>query len=62
MREEIHHGLDHITDLAGIAAITWMTTQGQVPIETITAVTSIAVGQRYAKAKWGNAYQSRNNQ
>lgn len=62
MRGDTHHLLDHLTDLAGIASLTALSLCGvDVPIEVITAVTSIAVGQRYAKAKWGNAYKQTND-
>jgi hypothetical protein len=57
MRGETHHVLDHLTDLAGISALAWLASCGSsLPIEVIGAITTIAVGQRYAKAKWGNAY------
>jgi hypothetical protein len=59
MRGETHHLLDHLTDLAGIASLTWLAAcGGSVPLEIIGAVTTIAAGQRYAKAKWGNAYDT----
>jgi hypothetical protein len=61
MRKDLHHVLDHATDVVGIAALTYLANQAMVtgsalPIEVVTAITTVAVGQRYAKAKWGNAY------
>jgi hypothetical protein len=57
MRSDLHHFLDHITDLAGITALTYLA-QSPEPVSDgiIGAITTIAIGQRYAKAKWGNAY------
>ena len=45
--------LDHVTDVAGIAALTVIVLQtGSVPVEVVGAITTIAIGQRYAKGKW----------
>ncbi|AGF91213.1 hypothetical protein HAPG_00027 [Halorubrum phage GNf2] len=45
--------LDHLTDVAGITALTLIALQtGSVPVEVVGAITTIAIGQRYAKGKW----------
>jgi len=53
MGKHIETVLDHLTDVAGITALAIIALQtGSVPIEVVTAITSIALGQRYAKGKW----------
>lgn len=56
MRGDAHHLLDHCTDVAGIVALTVLASKGTVEPEIVASITSIAIGQRYAKAKWGDAY------
>jgi len=46
--------LDHITDVAGIAAITVLGLNGGLEPNVAAAIVTIAVGQRYAKGKWMN--------
>jgi len=55
-----HTVLDHATDVAAIIALTYISIErGEVPIEIVTAITSIALGARYAKQKAG-VYQNDN--
>jgi hypothetical protein len=58
MKESAHHILDHITDAAGIAAISYMSYSGTATPEAIGAVVTIATGARYLKGKFGSAYSS----
>lgn len=46
--------LEHLTDLAGIAALTVLALNGVESTTLVAAITSIALGQRYAKEKWRN--------
>lgn len=55
--------LDYSTDLAGITALTCIALRTDtIPIEVVTAITTIALGQSYAKAKWDRAYGTTNQQ
>lgn len=47
--------LDHVTDIAGIAALTVLGLNGALEPSIAAAIVSIAVGQRYAKGKWLNS-------
>jgi hypothetical protein len=47
--------LDHITDVAGITAITVLGLNGGLEPNVAAAIVTIAVGQRYAKGKWMNS-------
>lgn len=54
--------LDYTTDVVGIIALTFIAVHTtEVPIEVVTAITSIAIGQSYAKSKWDGAYGSSNS-
>jgi hypothetical protein len=46
--------LDHVTDVAGITALTILGLNGALDPSTVAGIVSIAVGQRYAKGKWLN--------
>jgi len=48
----------HITDIAGIAALTMLALNGDVSNAVIAAITSIALGQRAAEARWNTPSQS----
>jgi hypothetical protein len=54
-----HTVLDHVTDIAAIGALTWLAIErpGEASDFLVGAITSIAIGQRYAKHKWGNPPQ-----
>lgn len=57
MERRLDRLLDYSTDLAGITALTLIALRTEsVPIEVVTAITTIALGQSYAKAKWKGAY------
>jgi len=54
--------LDYSTDLAGIGALALIALRTEaIPIEVVTAITTIALGQSYAKAKWKGAYEQSEN-
>lgn len=58
MHSRTHTVLDHATDIAAIIALTYVTIErGEIPIEVVTAITSIALGARYTKQKAG-VYQN----
>jgi hypothetical protein len=57
MRGEHHHALDHLTDVAAVGALTVVELNGGASPSFIAAVVTVATGARYAKAKWGKAYE-----
>lgn len=52
----VHEVLDHVTDVSAIAALTYLSVNSAEPLtaDLIAALTTIAIGQRYAKHKWKN--------
>jgi hypothetical protein len=56
MGETAHHVLDHITDVVGIGAVTWLSLNGAASTEAVGAIVTMALGTRYAKAKWSDVY------
>jgi len=58
MKQSTHHVLDHVTDLAGIGALTYLAANGALDSGALGAITTIAIGARYAKSKWGGAYET----
>lgn len=58
MNLTVHTILDNVTDVAAIVALTYISVQrGNIPIEIISAITSIALGARYVKNK-ANMYST----
>jgi len=48
----VHEIADHMTDVVGICALTYITVTGEPSVDVIGAITTIALGARYAKGKW----------
>jgi hypothetical protein len=46
--------LDTITDLAAVGSLTYLAAVSSEPLgaEVVGAITTVAIGQRYAKYKW----------
>jgi hypothetical protein len=56
MRGEVaHEVLDHLTDATAIVSLAWLSANSPEPLsaEVVGAIATIALGQRYAKHKWG---------
>lgn len=51
----VHEVLDHLTDATAIVALAWLSATSAEPLsaEIVGAIATIALGQRYAKHKWG---------
>ena len=53
----VHEVLDHLTDATAIVSLTWLSANSAEPLsaEIVGAIATIALGQRYAKHKWGDS-------
>lgn len=51
----VHEVFDHLTDATAIVSLTWLSANSAEPLsaEIVGAIATIALGQRYAKHKWG---------
>jgi len=53
----VHEVLDHLTDATAIVSLAWLSATSAEPLsaEIVGAMATIALGQRYAKHKWGGS-------
>jgi len=53
----VHEVFDHLTDGTAIIALAWLAANSTEPLsaEVVGAIATIALGQRYAKHKWGGS-------